>query len=131
MEKHMLVLVLDPKDPQIFDIRQPAAGEPIFGIVVEASGLPELYVERPATVKYDNTTTEIFPQGRVVPLLVLPEEDATNLTPKQAFSKWAAEIVRKQGLVHLPEAQRDFLKDTFDLKDPRFGLFLNPFTERV
>ena len=31
----MLVLVLDPEDPQVFDLRQPAAGEPTFGIVRE------------------------------------------------------------------------------------------------
>jgi len=46
----------------------------------------------------------------MVPFLVLPDEDA-QLAPKEAFAKWAAEIVKRQSLVHLPMPQRDFLAD--------------------
>ena len=113
MEKNTLVLVLDPEDPQVFDLRQPSAGEPTFGIMKEILDRSGRYQEFRCRVQCDDGTIMILPVGRLIPLLVLPEEDATNLTPKEAFSKWAAEITKRQALVHLPRAQRDFLVDMF------------------
>src|SRR3989344_3363268 len=117
MEKNTLVLVLDPEDPQVFDLRRPSAGEPIFGIVLdivaEVLNGSGRYLELRCRIQDDNKRIEVLPTGRLVPLLVLPEEDAASLTPKEAFSKWAAEITKRQALVHLPRAQRDFLVDMF------------------
>jgi hypothetical protein len=49
---------------------------------------------------------------------MLPEEDAANLTPREAFSKWAPEIVKKQSIVHLPGAQREFFGLPTEEDDP-------------
>jgi len=110
MEKDMLVLMLDSEDPQLFDLRQPAAGEPVFGIVRETLDQSGRYQEFRCRVVCDNGAIATYPVGRLVPLLILSEEDA-QLAPKDAFSKWAAEIVKRQAFVHLPGSQRDFLAD--------------------
>jgi len=108
MEKGTLVLVLDPEDPQLADIRQ--TGEVIFGIVQEVLDQSGMYQKFRCRVRYNaGVLTKLFRVGRLVPLLVLSEEDAAMFSPTEAFSKWAAEIVKRQALVHLPEAQRDFL----------------------
>ena len=109
MEKDMLVLVLDPADPQLGDITQ--TGEAVFGIVRETLDSSGRALEFRCEVTCENGAVAIYPEGRLVPLLVLPEEDAATLTPKEAFAKWAAEIVKRQSIVHLPGPQRDFLFD--------------------
>lgn len=108
MERDMLVLVLNPEDLQLFDIRQ--VGEQVFGIVRETLDQSGRYQEFRCRIACDNGAIATYPVGRLVPLLILPEEDA-QLAPKDAFSKWAAEIVKRQALVHLPGPQRDFLFD--------------------
>ena len=108
MDENMVVLVLDPEDPQLSDIRR--ISEPMFGIVQEMGGWTKgMYQERPCKVQLDGGRIEIFPLERLVPLLELPEEDAVMFSPTEAFSKWATEIVKRQALMHLPEGQRDFL----------------------
>lgn len=108
MEKNTLVLILDPKDPQVFDLRQPAAGEPVFGIVQELLDHSGQYQEFRCKVRHGSGAVEIFPVGRLVPLLIVPDEDL-RLIPKDIFAKWAAVIVKRMAIAHLPMPQRDFL----------------------
>ena len=109
MEKDMLVLVLGPEDLQLPDITQ--VGEPVFAIVRETLDHSGRFLEFRCRVVCDNGAIATYSVGRLVPLLVLPEEDAVTLTPNAAFAKWAAEIVKRQALVHLPGSQHDFLVD--------------------
>ena len=118
MEKNWLALVLNPRDPSVFTPLAPPVGKPTFVIVIDmvdlrdsARSLAKWY-----RVRYDNYATEILPRGRLVPLLELSEEDATQ-TPTEAFTKWAPDIVRQQALAHLPGPQRDFLFDLLPVSD--------------
>lgn len=103
----MLVLILDTADPQLADIRE--SGGVKFGIVRQVLDSTGRYQEFRCETALDNGSVFVFPVGQLVPLLILPEEDADKFIPAQAFAKWAPEIVKRQALVHLPFAQRDFL----------------------
>ena len=109
MLPRMLVIVLDPDDPQLRDITQSSADGPTFGIVSEGLDRSGRVLEFRFRVKYDDGTISVVPAGQLVSLLVLSEDDAANLTPSEAFSKWSAEIVKRQGIVRLSEVERDFL----------------------
>ena len=109
MLPRMLVIVLDPDDPQLHDITQSSADGPTFGIVSEGLDSTGRVLEFRFRVKHDDGTISVVPAGQLVSLLVLSEDDAANLTPSEAFSKWSAEIVKRQGIVRLSEVERDFL----------------------
>src|SRR3989338_3849959 len=108
MEKDTLVLVLDPNDPEIFDPRKPAVRESVFGVVLEILDHSGRYQEFRCKVRHGSGAEEVFPIGRLVPLLIVPEEDL-YLTPRQIFDKWAGIIMKRQALLSLPRSQRDFL----------------------
>lgn len=107
MEKNTLVMVLDPTDPEIFDRRMPAVKEPVFGVVVEQLEQSGRYQDFQCRVRLDGREAELQ-IGRLVPLIILPEEDL-GLTPEEAFCKWAALIMKRHTLMHLPISQQDFL----------------------
>ena len=108
MQAGMLVLILKPTDILVPHRREDDPRKPNFGIVRKALDSSGRYLEFGCSVATGLDTVETLPVGMLVPLLMLPEEDV-RLDPREAFAKWAAEIVWRQAIVHLSDAQREFL----------------------
>jgi hypothetical protein len=104
MEMGMLVLVLSSEDMQVWG---GPPSEPTFGIVREVLDHPVRYQDTQCRVEHDNTSSVFF-VGQLAPLAKLSQED-TQLAVKEAFFKWAPEIVKRRVVADLGESQLDFL----------------------
>ncbi|OHA73285.1 MAG: hypothetical protein A2940_00985 [Candidatus Wildermuthbacteria bacterium RIFCSPLOWO2_01_FULL_48_29] len=112
----MLVLLVNPWDPQVQNPTLASDHKPEFGIVqivLDKAGVR--YDERRCVVKHGGKTS-ILPVGQLIPLLELSPGDARALTADEAFIKRAAEIVKKRAFQHMPPSQRNFLLEVISSK---------------
>ncbi|OHA66547.1 MAG: hypothetical protein A3C04_03655 [Candidatus Wildermuthbacteria bacterium RIFCSPHIGHO2_02_FULL_45_25] len=90
-----LVLILNPDDLMLIYSypNEKCKHPPEYGIVRGVISLPGTFEWYRYTVEHGGVT-QIIPANRLVTLIHLPEGDVL-LTPEEAVSKWAPEIIKR------------------------------------